>query len=286
MSRGVLFYYSFQLSCDKKIRFVDELICIIFAAIKLKKTNKKDNAMNNSNYANRSVSSIVNENYAAARVFKYFGIDFCCGGGALLEDACRAAGADFDRVCEALAENDGAKGGAIPFASWPTDLLIDYVLKIHHRDIRTKGPQLLKDIERVAAVHGDAHPELHQLTELFAASLEDLENHLQKEEQVLFPYGYKLFEASMNKDRVEKMHCGTVANPIRVMHSEHSDEGTRYKYIRNLMNGFVAPDDACVSYRLMLADLEAFMDGLFEHIHLENNILFPRFVALEKRLVG
>ena len=286
MNFVVLFYYSFQLSCDKKIRFVDALICIIFAAIKLKKTNKKDNAMNNSNYANRSVSSIVNENYAAARVFKYFGIDFCCGGSAMLADACRAAGADYDRVCEALAENDGAKGGAIPFASWPTDLLIDYVLKIHHRDIRTKGPQLLKDIERVAAVHGDAHPELHQLTELFAASLEDLENHLQKEEQVLFPYCYKLFEASLRKERVEKMHCGTVANPIRVMHSEHSDEGTRYMYIRNLMNGFVAPDDACVSYRLMLADLEAFMDGLFEHIHLENNILFPRFVALEKRLVG
>ena len=241
--------------------------------------------MNNSNYANRSVSSIVNENYAAARVFKYFGIDYCCGGGALLADACRAAGVDIDRVCEALAENDGAKGGAIPFASWPTDLLIDYVLKIHHRDIRTKGPQLLKDIERVAAVHGDAHPELHQLTELFAASLEDLENHLQKEEQVLFPYCYKLFEASLRKERVEKMHCGTVANPIRVMHSEHSDEGTRYKYIRSLMNGFVAPDDACVSYRLMLADLEAFMDGLFEHIHLENNILFPRFVAMEKRCV-
>ena len=87
MSRGVLFYYSFQLSCDKKIRFVDALICIIFAAIKLKKTNEKDNAMNNSNYANRSVSSIVNENYAAARVFKYFGIDFCCGGGALLDFA-------------------------------------------------------------------------------------------------------------------------------------------------------------------------------------------------------
>ena len=242
--------------------------------------------MNNSNFANRSVSSIVNENYAAVRVFKYFGIDFCCGGSAMLVDACRAAGADYDRVCEALAENDGAQGAAIPFASWPTDLLIDYVLKIHHRDIRTKGPQLLKDIERVAAVHGDAHPELHQLVKLFAASLDDLESHLQKEEQVLFPYGYKLFEASQRKDRVEKMHCGTVANPIRVMHSEHSDEGTRYKFIRNLMNGFAAPGDACVSYRLMLADLEAFMDGLFEHIHLENNILFPRFVALEKRLVG
>lgn len=242
--------------------------------------------MDNSNFANRSVGSIVNDNFAAARVFKYFGIDFCCGGAMLLDDACRNAGVDVDAVCAALADSHDSSRGAIPFASWPTDLLIDYVLKIHHRDIRAKGPQLLKDIERVAEVHGEAHPELCQLATLFAASLEDLENHLQKEEQVLFPYGYKLFEASINKDRVEKMHCGTVANPIRVMHSEHSDEGTRYKYIRNLMNGFIAPEDACVSYRLMLADLEAFMDGLFEHIHLENNILFPRFVAMEKRLVG
>lgn len=241
--------------------------------------------MNNSNFANRSVGSIVNENFAAARVFKYFGIDFCCGGAMLLDDACRNAGVDVDAVCAALADSHDSSRGVIPFASWPTDLLIDYVLKIHHRGIRAKGPQLLADIKRVAAVHGDAHPELQQLVKLFAASLEDLENHLQKEEQVLFPYCLDLFDASLRGERAEKMHCGTVANPIRVMHSEHSDEGTRYKYIRNLMNGFVAPDDACASYRLMLEDLETFMDGLFEHIHIENNILFPRFVALEKRCV-
>ena len=241
--------------------------------------------MKGANYANMSVGSIVNDNFAAARVFKYFGIDFCCGGAMLLVDACRNAGVDVDAVCAALADSHDSSRGVIPFASWPTDLLIDYVLKIHHRGIRAKGPQLLADIKRVAAVHGDAHPELQQLVKLFAASLEDLENHLQKEEQVLFPYCLDLFDASLRGERAEKMHCGTVANPIRVMHSEHSDEGTRYKYIRNLMNGFVAPDDACASYRLMLEDLETFMDGLFEHIHIENNILFPRFVALEKRCV-
>lgn len=241
--------------------------------------------MNSCNYANMSVSSIVNENFSAARVFKYFGIDFCCGGGAMLADACRIAGADIEKVCEALVANRDVRGGAIPFASWPTDLLIDYVLKIHHRGIRTKGPRLLEDVKRVAEVHGTVHPELNQLVTLFAASLEDLESHLQKEEQVLFPYCLNLFEASMRKERVEKMHCGTVANPIRVMHSEHSDEGTRYKYIRNLMNGFAAPDDACASYKLMLEELEEFMDGLFEHIHIENNILFPRFLHLEKKVV-
>jgi regulator of cell morphogenesis and NO signaling len=241
--------------------------------------------MNNSNFANMSVASILNENFAAARVFKYFGIDFCCGGSATLADACRIAGADIEKVCEALAANRDVRGGAIPFASWPTDLLVDYVLKIHHRGIRTKGPRLLADIRRVAEVHGASHPELNQLVTLFAASLDDLESHLQKEEQVLFPYSLKLFEASMRKESVEKVHCGTVANPIRVMHSEHSDEGTRYKYIRNLMNGFAAPDDACASYKLMLEELEEFMDGLFEHIHIENNILFPRFLHLEKKVV-
>lgn len=241
--------------------------------------------MNKSYLLGRSVGSIVNDNFATARVFKYFGIDFCCGGSATLEDACRAAGADVEKVIAALEADGGADGGAIPFDRWPTDLLIDYVLKIHHRGIRAKGPGLLNDIRTVARVHGDAHPELLQLIPLFERSLADLESHLQKEEQVLFPYCYALFDAHLRGDSHQTMHCGSVANPIRVMLHEHNDEGTRYKFIRVLMKNFIAPEDACATYRLMLQDLEAFMDALFEHIHIENNILFPRFVELESRCV-
>lgn len=237
--------------------------------------------MNTNAFALRSVGSIVNENFATTRIFKNFGIDFCCGGTASLADACRMAGVDIERVVEALEKSTDQSAESIPFDSWPTDLLIDYVLKIHHRGIRAKGPQLLADIERVERAHGERHPELRKLVTLFADSLEDLENHLQKEEQVLFPYCYRLFEAQRQGQRCEPMHCGTVANPIRVMLREHSDEGTRYKYIRTLMNNFEVPEDACPTYRLMLQDLEAFMDGLFEHIHIENNILFPRFIKLE-----
>jgi len=237
--------------------------------------------MNTTAFALRSVGSIVNDNFATARIFKDFGIDFCCGGTATLADACRMAGVDIERVVEALVSAQGEQATSIPFDSWPTDLLIDYVLKIHHRGIRARGPQLLADIERVERAHGERHPELRKLVTLFADSLEDLENHLQKEEQVLFPYCYRLFEAQQQGQRCEPMHCGTVANPIRVMLREHSDEGTRYKYIRTLMNNFEVPEDACPTYRLMLQDLEAFMDGLFEHIHIENNILFPRFIKLE-----
>lgn len=237
------------------------------------------------NITKRSVGSIVNDDFSTAKVFKGFGIDFCCGGAATLEDACRAAGVSVDDVVAALAAQRARAATAIPFDSWPTDLLIDYVLKIHHRNIRTKGPALLADIERVASAHGAAHPELNQLVTLFAHSLDDLESHLQKEEQVLFPYCYDLIDADMRGQSRGQMHCGTVANPIRVMLREHHDEGTRYKYIRILMKDFVAPDDACATYRLMLEELETFMDALFEHIHIENNILFPRFVELESRCV-
>lgn len=233
----------------------------------------------------RSVGAIVNEDFSTARIFKYFGIDFCCGGEALLADACRVAGVDVDRVATALIEHEAESSDAVPFATWPTDLLIDYVLKIHHRNIRANGPGLLQLIDKVADAHSDNHPELLELKRLFELSLDDLESHLQKEEQVLFPYCYNLFEAMMRGESHSKMHCGSVANPIRVMLREHHDEGTRYKYIRNLMHNFKAPQDACSSYRLMLAELEEFMDGLFEHIHIENNILFPRFVELEGRCV-
>lgn len=238
------------------------------------------------NIKSRSVGSIVNDNFAASGLFKSFGIDFCCGGNVSLEEACRLAGVDVDRVVSAImSANQDVASGAIPFDRWPTDLLIDYVLKIHHRGIRAKGPGLLADIKNVAAHHGAAHPELNQLVTLFAESLADLESHLQKEENVLFPYCYKLVDADMRLAPLQKMHCGSVANPIRVMFREHSNEGARYKFIRNLMNDFRAPEDACPSYRLMLRDLEMFMDALYEHIHIENNILFSRFLELESRCV-
>lgn len=232
-----------------------------------------------------TVADIVKANFSAARIFKSLGIDYCCGGSVALVDACRAAGVDVYKVVERLNIECREDLMAIPFDTWPTDLLIDYVLKIHHRGIRANGPKLLSDIKHVAGVHSAAHPELNQLVTIFAQSLEELESHLSKEEQVLFPYSLRLFDADMRDEKLEKMHCGTVANPIRVMHSEHNDEGTRYKFIRVLMKDFVVPEDACPSYRLMLEDLERFMDALFEHIHIENNILFPRFVELEKRCV-
>ncbi len=236
-------------------------------------------------WKNVSVGNIVAENFAAAKVFKKYGIDFCCHGDVALDKACADLELLPEEVIQALERQEADNKGSIPFASWPLDLLMDYILKIHHRGIRVQGPELLNLLEKVERVHGEAHPELHELKMLVSESLQDLEMHLQKEENVLFPYLYDLYAAFEQGQRMEPMHCGTIANPIRVMKMEHEGEGNRYLHIIELTDHFSVPQDGCASYRLMMQELEAFVDALFEHIHLENNLLFPRFEEIERKIV-
>ena len=236
-------------------------------------------------WKNVSVGNIVAENFAAAKVFKKYGIDFCCHGDVALDKACADLELLPEEVIQALERQEADNKGSIPFASWPLDLLMDYIFKIHHRGIRVQGPELLNLLEKVERVHGEAHPELHELKMLVSESLQDLEMHLQKEENVLFPYLYDLYAAFEQGQRMEPMHCGTIANPIRVMKMEHEGEGNRYLHIIELTDHFSVPQDGCASYRLMMQELEAFVDALFEHIHLENNLLFPRFEEIERKIV-
>ena len=188
--------------------------------------------------------------------------------------------ADVER--ELCAHNDRQGAGAYPFAEWPTDLLVDYVLKIHHRNIRERGPQTAQLLGRVVEVHGSRHPELAEVARLFSQSLADLDSHLSKEEQVLFPYIYELFDAHRRGTSIAPFGCGTVEHPIAVMEMEHSGEGERFERIAALTADFAAPADACASYALVMQQLRQFRDALHEHIHLENNIIFPRAVALEQ----
>lgn len=232
---------------------------------------------------NLSVGKIVADNFATAAVFSKYGIDFCCHGDVLLSQACLDAGVNSDEIEQALQRIhlDHQHG----FSSWPLDLLIDYVLKVHHRGIRRNGPEILVLMNKVLAAHSEAHPELLELHNLFVESLKDLESHLQKEENVLFPYLLELFAASEDGRTLEQMHCGTVKNPIRVMRMEHEGEGDRYHRISELTNGFCAPADGCGSYRLLMERLKIFVNDLYEHIHLENNIIFPQAVVLEEKWV-
>ena len=228
-----------------------------------------------------AVGQIVAENYVAASLFDKYGIDFCCHGQATLLDACAGKNISAQEIIRLL-END-KESNNFDFLSWPIDLLIDYILKIHHRNIRQKGNKLLELLTKVVGVHGIRHPELKEIQHSFHESLQDLELHLEKEENVLFPYLYHLYSASEQGMLPEKIHCGTVMNPIQVMMAEHDNEGERYRHFSELTNGYTAPKDACASYMFMLSELQNFEKALHEHIHLENNILFPWGIGEEKK---
>ena len=234
------------------------------------------------NYKQMSVGQIVADRFENASVFKKYGIDFCCGGEISFIRACEKANVSTDKLIEEMEQTSSSASESIDFKSWPLDLLVDYVLKIHHRGIREKGPQIMELLNKVAQVHGDNHPELLEVKTHFYESLVDLGQHLEKEEQVLFPYIYEMAEAQLNNKPVEEFHCGSVQYPISAMMGEHDAEGERYRLISELTNGYTAPADACGSYRLVLNMLQEFEYNLHTHIHVENNIIFPRAIELEK----
>lgn len=241
--------------------------------------------MKQMNYSLCTVGQIVADNFDTTEVFSRYRIDFCCHGNTPFAEACRNRGVDPDAVVrelEALAEK--SESSAPGFVGWPVDLLIDYVLKIHHRGIRAKGPQIAALLDKVVEAHSQNHPELLQVQALFRDSLSDLGNHLLKEENVLFPYVNEMFQAKEEGRKAERFHCSTVLYPIEVMESEHSHEGERFEQIASLTNGYTVPEDACNSYRLMLELLKQFNEALHEHIHLENNIIFPAALRLEEEM--
>jgi regulator of cell morphogenesis and NO signaling len=150
--------------------------------------------------------------------------------------------------------------------------------------IRSHGPELLHLLDKVCNVHGDRHPELYKIRTLFHDSLESLYSHLDKEELVLFPYIYEMFKAREEHKHLPDFHCGSIEAPISVMLSEHEAEGERFQHINRLTQNYTVPKDACNSYRLAFDRLKSFEKALHQHIHLENNIVFPRAIEMEKEL--
>lgn len=235
-------------------------------------------------YKKMTVGQIVADNFVNAEVFDKYGIDFCCHGSVLLPEASQKAGVDVNEVIKDIESVTSPTSESIDFKSWPLDLLVDYILKIHHRNIRNKGPKLQELLDKVCQVHGSKHPTLYNVQVLFQQSLSDLNQHLDKEELVLFPYIYEMVKAKLDNTVLQEFHCGSIKAPISVMLAEHDAEGERYRHIERLTNEYAVPDDACDSYRLLLQELKDFETALHQHIHLENNIVFPRAIQLETEL--
>jgi regulator of cell morphogenesis and NO signaling len=230
----------------------------------------------------KAVGEIVKDNFKAADVFSKHGIDFCCGGKIGLEQACNESGSDVSTVVSELNELENQVGaGNFDFDSWELSFLIDFIVNTHHNYIRKAIPEILPLAQKVAEVHGDIHPEVIKINELFTALAEELMSHMEKEEQILFPIIKKLTDPSTTQEEIDNFHCGSVDGPISVMEAEHDNAGDILKEISKLSSGYTLPEGGCNTYRVLYGKLNEFENDLHRQIHLENNILFPKSLQLE-----
>lgn len=235
------------------------------------------------NIRNKSVGEIVKLDFRAADVFSSHGIDFCCGGKISVAEACANAKTNESLVIRALENLKNQTGSAVhDFDSWNIGFLADYIQNTHHRYVSKAIPQILPLAQKVADVHGDNHAEVIRINELFNDLAEELLSHMQKEEQILFPY-IKQLVASESAGNCSADSCfGTVAGPISVMEQEHENAGVILKELFRLSDGYTPPEDACNTFRVLYGKLKEFEDDLHRHIHLENNILFPKAIEMEQ----
>ncbi len=238
------------------------------------------------NLLNETVGNLVAQDYKASAVFAKYKIDFCCKGGTTLAHACESKKLDVETVEKELkAALEQNQYDGLGYNSWPLDLLVDYIEKKHHRYVLEKIPLLQAWLEKLCRVHGGRHPELFEIHEIFEASAADLSSHMQKEEMILFPMIRRMFRAKMEQQPHKNPPHFSVKNPIAMMHQEHDTEGERFREIEKLTNNYNPPSDACTTYRVAFATLQEFETDLHKHIHLENNILFPKAIELEKEFI-
>ena len=234
-----------------------------------------------------TIGEMVTSDFRKAEVFKKFGLDFCCGGKKTLTEACREKGLDVVQIEKELKTILEAPSNSWQdYNNWGLSFLADYILNTHHNYVVQSIPVIIEYTQKVAKVHGENHPEAIEIANDFMTIANELKSHMMKEEGMLFPYIKQLAEAKKNGTAVGAPGFGTIQNPIRMMEMEHEEVGNVMENINKLANGYNPPEDACTTYRLAYAKLKEFEDDLHQHIHLENNILFPKAVALEKDLLG
>lgn len=228
-----------------------------------------------------TLGDIVSRDVRAAAILDRYRLDYCCGGARSLAEGCAQSGIDVQKVVSDLQALDPASRET-PEAD--LSALIDHILSRHHAYIREAVPVVQLHLAKVVSAHGARHSELPLVASQFSKVAQELLMHMMKEEQVLFPYIRALAEAAAEDAPPPPDMFGTVQNPIRMMEIEHLEAGDGVAALRELTRGYEAPADACTTYRMVLQELEAFEQDLHRHIHLENNVLFPKAVELEEQL--
>ena len=232
-----------------------------------------------------TIRDIVANDFRAAAVFQRHGIDFCCKGNRSVEEACRGGAASADQVLREVSDATASPAAGGPrFNSWDLGTLAAYIVANHHGFVRQAMPALLTHTQKIASVHGETHPELHEVAAIIEDVAQEMTSHMAKEEEILFPYIAGLAVAASGAAANPSAPFGTVRNPIRMMEMEHESVGDAMARIRELTDQYRIPATACTTYRVCLQELESFERDLHEHVHLENNILFPKAARLESEL--
>jgi len=234
---------------------------------------------------NTTVAELAAKSLAAVRVFEKYGIDYCCGGKRPLEDVCRQKGQDVHLLAQEL--EAALQGNTFEERDWrsaPLHVLIDHIVAVHHAYLRRELPAIQGRLNKVYRVYNQRYgPALVGLPEVFAALRAELEPHMQKEEAVLFPFIRAIEVARETRAQLPSMPFGTIANPIRMMETEHENAGQILREIREITNTFELPSYACVTYKALMNGLTELEQDLHLHVHLENNVLFPQAAELEAR---
>jgi len=232
----------------------------------------------------KTVADVVTENIKAAHVFKKYGIDFCCGGGVSIKKVCEKGKIDLETLEAELLSLDTIQDRATDYNSWKLDFLTDHIINVHHAYVEESSPMMLQYAQRVNHVHCHHYAELGEIETLVKQVVTELAAHMKKEELILFPFIKKLVKTENVGGVVPAIHFGTVENPIKMMEAEHEEAGEIMRKIAALSNNYTPPESACNTYRAFYAKLDEFEQDLHQHVHLENNILFPKALNLEKKL--
>ncbi len=230
----------------------------------------------------RTIGEYVAADFRMAALFSKHKIDFCCKGNKTLEEVCQAKGLNVEEIeKEIISALHSGTTSEMDYASFSPTLLIDYILEKHHSYIKEKTPTLLLYLDKLCKVHGDRHPELFEIQQLFQDTAGELEDHLQREEQILFPYIKAMDSARKNHEALPVPPFGAVKNPISLLKQDHEEAGEAFATLSELTHQYTPPTDACETYKVTFAMLREYEQDVHKHIHLENNLLFGKAKELE-----
>lgn len=229
----------------------------------------------------RSIGEIVAADFRTATIFKKHDIDFCCGGNEILKTICTKKALALDTIIEELkAVQSEPADRSQNYSAWSLSFLADYIVNTHHTYLKENDEQIAAYARKIAAAHGAHHPEVIKIATIFDKITTDMAAHLKEEEEVLFPAIKRIDTAKINRTAPEENDLETIRLSLGKLLVEHEAIGNAVHEIHHLANSYFIPDDVCNTFVVTYQKLKEFEDDLHKHVHLENNILFPKAAQL------